>query len=69
MLRFKEYEDAVEHLKEQLADAQSDREKSSDHDRERRKLNRIIEEKEAIIAKMKEKMEDVNEKNINMQET
>lgn len=59
MLRFKEYEDAVEQLKEQLADAQNDRERTSEHDRERRRLNRVIEEKEGVIAKLKEKIEEI----------
>ena len=59
MLRFKEYEDAVEQLKEQLADAQNDRERTSEHDRERRRLNRVIEEKEALIAKLKGKIEEI----------
>ena len=45
MLRFKEYENAVEHLKEQLAEAQSDRDRSSENDKERRRMNRVIEEK------------------------
>jgi|JI10StandDraft_1071094.scaffolds.fasta_scaffold748958_1 hypothetical protein len=57
MLRFKEYEEAVEQLKEQLAEAQNDREKTSDQDRERRRLNRVIEEKEAMINKLKEKID------------
>jgi hypothetical protein len=57
MLRFKEYEEAVEQLKEQLAEAQNDREKTSDQDRERRRLNRVIEEKEAMISKLKEKID------------
>lgn len=48
---------------------QSDREKTSDHDRERRRLNRIIEQKEAIISKLRESIDDMNEKNVNMQET
>jgi chromosome segregation ATPase len=69
MLRFKEYEEGLEQLREQLAEAQGDRERTSDHDRERRRLSRVIEEKEALIAKLREKLEDVNEKNINMQES
>ena len=69
MLRFKEYENAVEHLKEQLAEAQSDRDRSSENDKERRRMNRVIEEKEAIISKLREKLDDINEKNVNMQET
>lgn len=68
MLRFKEYENAVDNLKEQLAETQNDRERTSEHDRERRRLNRLVEEKEAIIAKLREKLENINEKNFSMEE-
>ena len=69
MLRFKEYEDAVQHLKEQLSEAQNDRERTSDFDRERRRLNRTIEERESEIARLKSQIDDMNEKNINMQDS
>ena len=52
-----------------MAEAQSDRDRSSEYDKERRRMNRVIEEKEAIIAKLREKLDDINEKNVNMQET
>lgn len=42
MLHFKEYEETIEHLKEQLADTQGDRERVSEQEREKRRLNRVI---------------------------
>ena len=33
LVRFKQYEEAVEHLKEQLAEAQGDRERTSETER------------------------------------
>lgn len=40
----------------------------SEQEREKRKLSRIVEEKEAIIRQLKEKLEETNEKNYSMQE-
>lgn len=55
-------------MKEQLAEAQNDRERTCEQERERRRLNRTIEEKEAVIGKLKEKIEEMSEKNVNMEE-
>jgi hypothetical protein len=56
MLHFKEYEEAIEQLKEQLADAQGDRDRVSEQEREKRKLTRLVEEKEAMIRQLREKL-------------
>lgn len=47
-----------------MAEAQGDRDRSSEFDRERRKLNRVIEEKEAMVQKLKEKMNEMSEKTV-----
>ena len=68
MVRFKEYEEAVYQLKEQLAEAQNDKDRNNEQERERRRQTRLIEEKDGVIAKLREKLEEINERNYTMQE-
>lgn len=67
MIRFKEYEDAVEHLKEQLAEAQSDRDRYSDFDKERRRLIKNLEDKDSEIRSLKSALDEVKTKQSDME--
>ena len=58
----------MDHLKDQLAEAQSEKDRTNENERDRRRQTRLMEEKDAMIAKLREKLEEVNEKNNNMQE-